>query len=115
MNSFKKTLNIECPCGHWTTITFSTVYFEPTLPEPKVRMMKRMYKPVEETKCTKCGRVIAKPEELFDMHACMHVHTNILANCNPVILADSARNSHPSPSDLHIFPSNKRMIEVTDR
>jgi len=29
--------------------------------------MKRMYKPLKETKCAKCGRVIAKPEELFDI------------------------------------------------
>jgi len=48
-------------------ITFDTVFFEPPLPEPKVRMMKRMYKPLEETKCSKCRRVIGKPEELFDM------------------------------------------------
>jgi len=67
MNSLKKTLKIECSCGHWTTITFDTVYFEPPSPEPKVRMMKRMYKPLKETKCLKCGRVIAKPEELFDI------------------------------------------------
>jgi len=26
-----------------------------------------MYKPLMETKCSKCGRVIAKPEELFDI------------------------------------------------
>jgi len=26
-----------------------------------------MYKPLRETKCTKCGRAIAKPEELFDI------------------------------------------------
>ena len=63
MDSMKKTLNIECPCGHWTRITFDTVFFEPPLPEPKVRMMKRMYKPLKETKCVKCGRVIAKPSE----------------------------------------------------
>jgi len=67
MNSLKKTLNIECPCGHWNKITFNTVLFEPPSPEPKVRMMKRMYKPLRETKCSKCGRVIAKPEELFDI------------------------------------------------
>ena len=67
MNSLKKTLNLECPCGHWNSITFNTVFFEPPLPEPKVRMMKRMYKPLKETKCPKCGRVIAKPEELFDI------------------------------------------------
>jgi len=67
MNSFKKALNVECPCGHWNAITFSAVYFEPPSPEPKVRMMKRMYKPLEETQCAKCGRVIAKPEEVFDM------------------------------------------------
>lgn len=61
----KKTLNIECPCGHWNRITFNTVFSEPPLPEPKVRMMKRMYKPLEETKCAKCGGVTAKPEELL--------------------------------------------------
>jgi len=26
-----------------------------------------MYKPLRETRCPKCGRVIAKPEELFDI------------------------------------------------
>jgi len=26
-----------------------------------------MYKPLEETKCAKCGRMIAKPEEVFDV------------------------------------------------
>jgi len=26
-----------------------------------------MYIPLEETKCSKCGRLIAKPEELFDI------------------------------------------------
>ena len=30
-------------------------------------MMKRMYEPLEETKCAKCGRVIATPEEVFDV------------------------------------------------
>ena len=29
MNSLKKTLNIECPCGHWNNMTFDTVFFEP--------------------------------------------------------------------------------------
>jgi len=48
-------------------IAFNTVFFEPPLPEPKVRMMKRMYMPLRETKRSKCGRVIAKPEELFDI------------------------------------------------
>ena len=67
MNSLKKTLNVECPCGHWNTVTFNTVFFEPPSPEPKVRMMKRMYKPIEEIRCSKCGRVIAKPEEVFDI------------------------------------------------
>ena len=67
MNSLKKTLNIECSCGHWNNITFDTVFFEPPSPEPKVRMMKHMYIPLKETKCSKCGRVIAKPEELFDI------------------------------------------------
>jgi len=46
---------------------FNTVYFEQSSPEPKVRVMKRMYKPVEETKCSKCDRVIATPEEVFDV------------------------------------------------
>jgi len=67
MNSLRKTLNLECSCGHWNKITFDIVYFEPPLPEPKVRMMKRMYKPLEEKKCPKCESVIAKPEELFDI------------------------------------------------
>jgi len=26
-----------------------------------------MYKPLEETQCSECGRVIAKPEEVFDV------------------------------------------------
>jgi len=67
MNSLKKTLNVECSCGHWNTITFNTVLFELPSPEPKARFMKRMYKPLEETKCSRCGIVIAKPEELFDV------------------------------------------------
>ena len=67
MNSLKKTLNLECPCGYWNAITCNTVYFEPTSPEPKVRVMKRMYKPIEETQYSKCGRVTATPEELFDV------------------------------------------------
>ena len=67
MNCLKKTLNVECPCGHWNTITFDTVFFELPSPEPKARIMKHMYKPLRETRYHKCGRVIAKPEELFDI------------------------------------------------
>jgi len=67
MNSMQKTLNVECPCGHSNPITFTPVFFEPPSPEPKVRMMKRMYKPREETTCVKSGRVIATPDEMFDV------------------------------------------------
>jgi len=34
-------------------------------PEPKVKVMISMYMPLEITKCSKCGKVIAEPKELI--------------------------------------------------
>lgn len=58
-------LRMKCKCGHWNRVAVNKVFFEPPSPEPKVKLMIPMYMPAEVTKCSKCGRVIAAPKELF--------------------------------------------------
>jgi len=62
----KRTLGMKCPnCGHWNRINVNKIFIEQNSPEPKIRVMIPMYKPLEVIKCKKCGKIIAEPKELI--------------------------------------------------
>jgi len=61
----KRMLRMKCKCGHWNRVPVNKVFFEPPPPEPKVKVMIPVYMPLEVTRCSKCGRVIAEPKELI--------------------------------------------------
>ena len=62
----ERSLKLKCPnCGHWNRIPVNKVFIERNSPEPKVRVMILMYKPLKIVKCEKCGKVIAEPKELI--------------------------------------------------
>jgi uncharacterized OB-fold protein len=62
----KRTLRMRCPnCGHWNRVPVNKIFVEQPSPEPKVKVMVPMYKPIEGTECNKCGRVVAEPKELI--------------------------------------------------
>jgi uncharacterized OB-fold protein len=62
----KRTLRMRCPnCGHWNRVPVNKIFVEQPSPEPKVKVMVPMYKPIEVTECNKCGRVVAEPKELI--------------------------------------------------
>jgi len=52
-------------CGHWNSIPVNKIFIEQNSPEPKVRVMIPMYKPLEISRCKKCGKIIAEPKELI--------------------------------------------------
>jgi len=41
------------------------LFIEQNTPEPKVKAFILMYKPLETSRCKKCGKVIAEPKELI--------------------------------------------------
>ena len=52
-------------CGYWNRVPVNKVFIEQNSPEPKVMVMIPMYKPLEISRCKKCGKTIAEPKELI--------------------------------------------------
>jgi phage FluMu protein Com len=62
----RRNLKMKCPsCGHWNRVPVDKLFVEQPSPEPKVEVMIPMYKPLQVSKCKKCGQIIAKPRELI--------------------------------------------------
>jgi uncharacterized Zn finger protein len=62
----RRNLKMKCPsCGHWNSVPVNKIFVEQPSPEPKVKVMVPMYKPIEVTECNNCGRVVAEPRELI--------------------------------------------------
>ena len=65
-NSMQRNLRMKCSsCGHWNRVLVNKIFVEPDSPEPKVRVLIPMYKPLQVSKCEKRGKVIAEPKELI--------------------------------------------------
>ena len=61
-----RNLRMKCSnCGYWNRVPVNKIFVEQKSPEPKVKVLIPMYKPLEVAKCEKCGRVIAEPRELI--------------------------------------------------
>ena len=59
-------LRMKCPnCGRWNRVPVNKIFVKPDSPEPKVKVMIPMYKPLKTETCKKCKRIIARPEELI--------------------------------------------------
>jgi len=58
-------LRMKCSCGHWNRVPVNKIFIEQNTPEPKVKAFIPMYKPLQISKCEKCGNKIAEPEELI--------------------------------------------------
>jgi hypothetical protein len=57
---------MKCPhCGHWNRFPVNKIFIEQKTSESKIKAYIPMYKPLEITKCKKCGKVIAEPKELI--------------------------------------------------
>ena len=57
---------MNCPnCGHWNRVPVNKVFIEQDTSEPKVKAYIPVYEPLEISKCKKCGKVIAEPNELI--------------------------------------------------
>ena len=52
-------------CGHWNRVPVNKIFIEQDSPESKVKVLIPMYKPLETTKCKKCGKIVAEPTELI--------------------------------------------------
>ena len=64
--NIKRVLRMKCKnCGHWNRIEVNKIFIEQPYPEPKVKVLIPMYKPLKTEKCEKCGRVVAEPNELI--------------------------------------------------
>jgi uncharacterized Zn finger protein len=62
----KTKLRMNCPnCGHWNRVPVNKVFIEQDTSEPKVKAYIPVYEPLEISKCKKCGKVIAEPNELI--------------------------------------------------
>jgi hypothetical protein len=56
-------LGMKCSdCGHWNRVLVDKIFVEPDTPEPKVKVLIPMYKPLQVSKCEKCEKVIAEPK-----------------------------------------------------
>jgi hypothetical protein len=63
-----KGIKAECPkCKTWNWINLNKAFVEPPSLEPKVRSFIVMYQPTKETKCTRCGYMLGKPDELIQI------------------------------------------------
>ena len=63
-------LRMKCPnCGHWNRTPVNKVFIEQPTSETKVKAYIPMYKPLEVTRCRKCGKVVAEPDELIRITA----------------------------------------------
>ena len=61
-----KHLRMKCSgCGHWNMVPVNKIFVESDSPESKVKVLIPMYKPLQVSKCKKCGKVIAEPKELI--------------------------------------------------
>ena len=59
-------LRMKCPhCGCWNRIEVHKIFVQQPSPEPKVKVLIPMYKPLKNERCEKCGKVIAEPKELI--------------------------------------------------
>jgi len=64
----KTNLRMRCSnCGHWNRVAVAKVFIQPPNPiDPdKVKVLIPMYEPQEVTKCDKCGKVLAEPNDLI--------------------------------------------------
>jgi hypothetical protein len=63
----KRHLRMKCSnCGHWNRVEANKIFIEQPNPiEPKVKVLLPMYKPLQVSKCEKCGKVVAEPKELI--------------------------------------------------
>ena len=63
-------LRMKCPqCGCWNRLEVDKIFVPQPSPEPKVKVLIPMYKPLKTEKCEKCGKVIAEPKELIRISA----------------------------------------------
>ena len=61
----EKTLRMKCRyCGHWNRFPVDKIFIEQPSQETKVKVLIPVYKPLETSKCKKCGKIIAEPKEL---------------------------------------------------
>ena len=51
-------------CGHWNSVPVNKIVIEQNSPEPKVKVLIPMYKPLEVSNCEKCGNISARREKL---------------------------------------------------
>jgi ssDNA-binding Zn-finger/Zn-ribbon topoisomerase 1 len=59
-------LRMKCrQCGCWNRVKAHKIFVQQPSPEPKVKVLIPMYKPLKTEKCKNCGRVIAEPKELI--------------------------------------------------
>jgi len=64
--TIKTNLRMKCSSyGHWNRIRVNKIFVEQNSPEPKVKVLIPMYKPLETVKCKKCDKIIAEPKELI--------------------------------------------------
>lgn len=64
-------LRMKCSnCGHWNRVSVNKIFIEQPSPEPKVKVLIPMYKPLQISKCEKCRKVIAQPKELIRVKRC---------------------------------------------
>jgi len=57
---------MKCPyCSHWNRIEVDKIFVEKPSKESKVQVLIPMYKPLRTEKCSKCGKIIAQPDELI--------------------------------------------------
>jgi phage FluMu protein Com len=62
----KTRLRMKCSnCGHWNGVSVNKIFNEQPSSEPKVKVLVPMYEPLQESRCKKCGKVIAEPKELI--------------------------------------------------
>lgn len=62
----QRRLRMKCAaCGHWNRILVDKLFMEPDSPEPNVKVLIPMYKPLHVSTCKNCGNVIADPQELI--------------------------------------------------
>ena len=53
-------------CGHWNKFSVNKILIEQNTIESKVKAYVPMYKPLEVSKCEKCGEVITESKELIE-------------------------------------------------
>jgi len=71
-----KNLRMKCPyCGYWNRFPVDKIFIEQPSQETKVKVLIPVYKPLETSKCKKCGKIIAEPKELIRItKSCIRDH-----------------------------------------